>query len=418
MEMFQMIWVIGDIHGMIGPLNRILASIQQYHEKTEKIIFIGDYVDHGLYSKEVLDTLMELDLPTVFISGNHDDLALRFFLKINLCSSMTYDEWFQQGAYRTFCSLLKGSDKKEIFEEICDKLENQRYPQWEEFNKTYPHWKYIRFLESLRYSHKETFHCNYETVTFRFFHGLPRIDQTLDEQMVNDFRDYERYKNEPFEQLWPYCLRGSDQFGELKKLGFKPVDSPEDTILWGRNPSLRFAYGGDVVVHGHTPTLLFQKRHNANLTKDFYPVLDKYPIESRLPFLFARDKDAGYIKPAGDPLNHCDWTFHTEENFAVEEINIDTGAVYVGGALTALGLSKENLKNNELVVLTTLTTPSDEPRRGITPEMEEILKPAIPEKGTVIERIIKTNKLGADIDDEVSNPLFPFDEFRSPITTG
>ncbi|MDR1872384.1 MAG: metallophosphoesterase, partial [Deltaproteobacteria bacterium] len=52
-----MIWVIGDIHGMIYPLERILEAIRQYdqdEEKVDKVIFLGDYIDHGHYSREVL----------------------------------------------------------------------------------------------------------------------------------------------------------------------------------------------------------------------------------------------------------------------------------------------------------------------------------------------------------------------------
>ena len=49
-----MIWAIGDIHGMFDPLKRLLAEIRLMEESDdplERVIFIGDYIDHGPSSK-------------------------------------------------------------------------------------------------------------------------------------------------------------------------------------------------------------------------------------------------------------------------------------------------------------------------------------------------------------------------------
>ena len=52
-------WYIGDIHGEIGLLNSLLDSILKYNP--EQITFIGDYIDRGPYSREVVDRIMGME---------------------------------------------------------------------------------------------------------------------------------------------------------------------------------------------------------------------------------------------------------------------------------------------------------------------------------------------------------------------
>jgi hypothetical protein len=63
----------------------------------------------------------------------------------------------------------------------------------------------LEFLYNLKYSYKETFDWGYDNVCFRLFHGLPRMDQSLDEQMIADFDDYKKilgYSFRSHEPLW------------------------------------------------------------------------------------------------------------------------------------------------------------------------------------------------------------------------
>ncbi|MDR2141821.1 MAG: metallophosphoesterase, partial [Deltaproteobacteria bacterium] len=76
-----MIWVFGDIHGLFDPLVNICGAIRDLAEQgepVEKIIFLGDYIDHGPCSKEVIDFILDLKYEKILIMGNHEDLALRF----------------------------------------------------------------------------------------------------------------------------------------------------------------------------------------------------------------------------------------------------------------------------------------------------------------------------------------------------
>ncbi len=64
--------VFGDIHGGLLALEQLLSRISL--RQTDKLIFLGDYVDGWSQSAQVIDLLMALDnqYECVFIRGNHD----------------------------------------------------------------------------------------------------------------------------------------------------------------------------------------------------------------------------------------------------------------------------------------------------------------------------------------------------------
>ncbi len=77
------LYAIGDIHGRDDLLHQLLTKIEtdllsNKPEQKYKIIFLGDYVDRGFGSKEVIETLINLQHPASFLKGNHEDEALRF----------------------------------------------------------------------------------------------------------------------------------------------------------------------------------------------------------------------------------------------------------------------------------------------------------------------------------------------------
>ncbi|MDR0571396.1 MAG: metallophosphoesterase [Rickettsiales bacterium] len=414
-----MIFVIGDIHGMIKPLERLLEAIRKYHKKVEevqKIIFIGDYGDFGKHTKEVIDTLINLDFPKVLLAGNHDDTAAHFFRKVDISKQMSWKMFLRyNGVKNTLFSLLE-SNKFFKFSELEYNLHDR---EDEEFDVLYPEQKYIDFFVNLKYSHKETLNCgDYGNINFRFFHALPRIDQTLDEQSVLTFDDYELYIRKKFKQFdddildWFYQYR-TNFYDKIYKIS--PISYPDYTFLWNRMYNFKFAYEGDVIIHGHTPTVMFDKSYadGHHVPPDFQPLFSKYKNLSSLPFLFSRDKNAGYshIPELTDRDRKC--VFSCGKHFSIEAINVDTGAVYKGGALTALGLSEKKIAKNKLVALTTFTTKSDFPERYYGLFEDQRLKALPPLKPKVILRTIKVRRLGADISDAKHNPLFPFEEFRN-----
>jgi serine/threonine protein phosphatase 1 len=65
-------WIIGDVHGMLRPLETVIAEIARRDEKAV-LYFVGDYVNRGKESRGVIDLLLSLDNAR-FIRGNHDDV--------------------------------------------------------------------------------------------------------------------------------------------------------------------------------------------------------------------------------------------------------------------------------------------------------------------------------------------------------
>src|SRR3954471_16501545 len=67
-------WVIGDIHGMLKPLEMLLAEVQR-RDADAHYYFVGDYVNRGPESRGVVDLLLSLpDGRARFCRGNHDDI--------------------------------------------------------------------------------------------------------------------------------------------------------------------------------------------------------------------------------------------------------------------------------------------------------------------------------------------------------
>jgi serine/threonine protein phosphatase 1 len=67
---------IGDIHGCNAALTSLLKAVQPARE--DQIIFLGDYIDRGPSSREVIETLLELEklCSPNFLRGNHEVMIL------------------------------------------------------------------------------------------------------------------------------------------------------------------------------------------------------------------------------------------------------------------------------------------------------------------------------------------------------
>lgn len=97
--MTTLYYAIADIHGCLDRLDNLHKNIradisrikaQDITEKTQKdanktqicAIYLGDYIDRGAYSKQVIDTLINKPLGAevahVFLCGNHDYTMLQF----------------------------------------------------------------------------------------------------------------------------------------------------------------------------------------------------------------------------------------------------------------------------------------------------------------------------------------------------
>src|SRR5262245_13873765 len=84
------ILAIGDIHGCNTALRQLLRQVQPARD--DRIIFLGDYIDRGPESRQVIDSLLELKktCSPVFLRGNHEVMLLdsrESFLKSNIWQS-------------------------------------------------------------------------------------------------------------------------------------------------------------------------------------------------------------------------------------------------------------------------------------------------------------------------------------------
>ncbi len=74
-------FAVGDIHGDLGALRAALAKLPTLDEK-DTLVFLGDYLDRGFQSRQVIDFIRE-ELPKtskakiVTLRGNHEDGWLR-----------------------------------------------------------------------------------------------------------------------------------------------------------------------------------------------------------------------------------------------------------------------------------------------------------------------------------------------------
>ncbi len=89
---------IGDIHGCICSLKHLIAEIKP--AENDQFVFLGDLIDRGAYSKEVVDYLLEFSssFPCHFLMGNHEQILLEYL------ENNDPDKWLYNGGQATLDS--------------------------------------------------------------------------------------------------------------------------------------------------------------------------------------------------------------------------------------------------------------------------------------------------------------------------
>lgn len=96
---------VGDLHGRLDLLEtlwqQIDAASRLSSARHRTLIFLGDYVDRGLHSSQVIDRLLEgfSGFETIFLKGNHDETLLQF-----LTDPSIGDAWRNFGGLETLRS--------------------------------------------------------------------------------------------------------------------------------------------------------------------------------------------------------------------------------------------------------------------------------------------------------------------------
>ncbi|MEI6335071.1 MAG: metallophosphoesterase family protein [Methylococcaceae bacterium] len=101
------LYCIGDIHGRLDLL-------QEAHQKivndaadftgTKIRVYLGDYIDRGMHSRQVIECLLENNFPdfkTVFLLGNHEQVLMQF---LSGNDDVIAHEWFRFGGLSTLIS--------------------------------------------------------------------------------------------------------------------------------------------------------------------------------------------------------------------------------------------------------------------------------------------------------------------------
>lgn len=108
-------YAIGDIHGCLDQLNLLLSAIEREIEKDHRskasIIFLGDVVDRGPASAQVVERLRSYAHPRAsahFVMGNHEEVMLRVIEG----DSSLLTSWLRFGGRETLASY--GLDSKDV----------------------------------------------------------------------------------------------------------------------------------------------------------------------------------------------------------------------------------------------------------------------------------------------------------------
>jgi serine/threonine protein phosphatase 1 len=194
------IYAIGDIHGRADLLEALLQQIDLdctlHPSRRPIVVFLGDYIDRGQASREVLDLLLgyERTRETIFLRGNHDTFVHRF-----LSEPAVLDEWRLCGGLETLVSYgLKPSINP-------DALEQARLAK--DLAKSIPE-RHLEFLESRNLS----FSCG----DFLFVHAGIRPGVPIRKQREEDL-------------LWirEEFLSCEQRFEKFVVHGHTPVPTPD-----------------------------------------------------------------------------------------------------------------------------------------------------------------------------------------------
>jgi len=101
--------VISDIHGMYDVLRRLLVSVW-YRPEIDRLVVLGDLIDRGPQSREVLDFFMDLkkragDHLTI-LRGNHEDMCIDTIRCNKASRKQAVSLWFNNGGDATIASIV------------------------------------------------------------------------------------------------------------------------------------------------------------------------------------------------------------------------------------------------------------------------------------------------------------------------
>ena len=196
------VYAVGDVHGRADLLERLYDKIEadiseNAQGQTVILIFLGDYIDRGFQSREVIDFLLSERVnkyQCIFLKGNHEEALLKF-----MSDPSFGPRWAGYGGLETLTSYqVRPPRIRTVGEEwvvACDALNEAMPPE------------HRRFLNTLEIS---------ATIgDYVFVHAGLKPGRPLEEQVEED-------------ALWirDEFLNDNSSFGVVVVHGHTPISSP------------------------------------------------------------------------------------------------------------------------------------------------------------------------------------------------
>jgi serine/threonine protein phosphatase 1 len=115
------IFAVGDIHGCYDKLAAMMKILPWDRENGDLLLFIGDYIDRGPKSREVVEYLVNIRKKggeLIFLKGNHEKMLLDYY--IHQKDQMLY---VANGGAETIASYVEGGIGRKAFVLPEDHLE-------------------------------------------------------------------------------------------------------------------------------------------------------------------------------------------------------------------------------------------------------------------------------------------------------
>ena len=103
----ERIFAVGDIHGCFDKLISLMDTIY-IDPKQDTLLFMGDYIDRGPDSKEVVDYMIDLgrrESRVVFLKGNHEFMLDNYLNRSDILTFM------YNGGQATLDSYMRNGDQ-------------------------------------------------------------------------------------------------------------------------------------------------------------------------------------------------------------------------------------------------------------------------------------------------------------------
>jgi len=164
------LYSIGDIHGrldLLEELHELIRADAAGFEGRKAVVYLGDYIDRGSQSRQVIDRLIEQPLEgfeAIHLMGNHEQAMLDFLSHPEAAAA-----WLGFGGQVTLLSYGAGLGRIQLarqVEVLRDELEEKLPPS------------HLEFLASCRPMHVEGNYC--------FVHAGIRPGLPLDQQRPED----------------------------------------------------------------------------------------------------------------------------------------------------------------------------------------------------------------------------------------